>query len=66
MNSRRWIDTLRSTFVRGQKSVPHCNRFWPTLERLEDRVVPTTWMVENANSAGTGSLAAAVSHQSVG
>jgi predicted outer membrane repeat protein len=30
------------------------------VETLEDRVVPSTWTVENANASGTGSLAAAV------
>ena len=64
MDIRRWIGTIRSTFVRGQKSTLNRNRFRPMVEGLEDRVVPSNWLVTNTsnNAATSGSLPWAVSH----
>jgi IPT/TIG domain len=63
---RRWINMIRTSFfarsVRRQHLNPSRHRCRPGLEILEERVVPSNWLVTNTsnNAATSGSLPWAV------
>src|SRR5262249_53519190 len=61
MTVRSWVRKLFArTLSTGRKAAARRPACRPTLEALEDRMVPSTFTVVNVNDSGTGSLRQAI------